>query len=156
MVTEKPQNGKNDHEMRKSAEFQGRGRKPISLPCNCQPQARDTWSSYCTVAWVPKARKHPPQTTAQKPQTAREEPDLGPAVPVSWRRNANTDYSPRLWPGRKGMLPKQIIPHGCVRKRVRSLPSAKASNQANHQTHSNALYSSTLHSSSYFLTAVSL
>lgn len=59
MVTEKPQSGKNDHEMGKSAEFQGRGRKPISLPCNCQPQARDTWSSYRTVARVPKARKHP-------------------------------------------------------------------------------------------------
>lgn len=59
MVTEKPQIGKKHHEMGKSAEFQGRGRKPIALPCNCQLQARDTWSSYCPVAWVSKARKHP-------------------------------------------------------------------------------------------------
>lgn len=101
----------------------------------------------------------PPQTTAQKPQTTRgEEQDLGPAATANLRRNTNIDYSPCLLPERKSMLPNRIIPSGWMRKRrrVRSLPSAKAGNQPNHQTSSHALYSSTLHSSSHFLAVVSL
>lgn len=144
--------------MRKSAEFQGRGTKLSSLPCDCQSQARDILISYCTLAHVPKAREHPPKNT-QKPQTTRgDEEDLGPAVTVNLRRNASTDYSPCLLPERKGMFPNQIIPSGWRRRKrkVRSLPGAKAGNQPYHQPSSHALYSSTLHSSSHFLAAVSL
>lgn len=49
MGTEKPQIGKKHHEMGKSAEFQGRGRKPIPLPCNYQSQ-QETFGA-ATAQW---------------------------------------------------------------------------------------------------------
>lgn len=95
------------------------------------PKQETFWSA--TAHWP--MYQHPediPQKHTQKPQTTRgDKQDLGPAVTANLRRNASTDYSPCLLPKRKGRLPNQIIPSGWRRRKrkVRSLPTAKAGNQ---------------------------